>query len=80
MKSKENGEKKVILFNCSGHGLLDLKGFEEYLEGKLTDFELPEKEIERTKKDIPKNGTVKASKRILSTYFFIFFLNFYQLS
>ncbi len=56
MKSKETGEKKVILFNCSGHGLLDLKGFEEYLEGKLTDFELPEKEIERTKKDIPKMG------------------------
>ncbi|MFX0163071.1 MAG: TrpB-like pyridoxal phosphate-dependent enzyme [Candidatus Hodarchaeota archaeon] len=56
LKCKETGEEKVILFNCSGHGLLDLKGFEEYLEGNLTDFELPEKEIERARKDIPKVG------------------------
>ena len=32
---KEEGRKKVIVFNCSGHGLLDLGGYEKFLEGKL---------------------------------------------
>ncbi len=39
LKAKEEGEKKVILFNMSGHGLLDLKGYEDYLEGRLQDYE-----------------------------------------
>ncbi|ADT83134.1 TrpB-like pyridoxal phosphate-dependent enzyme [Thermococcus barophilus] len=39
LKAKENGEKKVILFNLSGHGLLDLKGYEDFLEGRLNDYE-----------------------------------------
>ncbi len=42
LEAKKRGEKKVILFNLSGHGLLDLKGYEDYLEGKLKDAE-PEK-------------------------------------
>jgi len=29
----------VILFNLSGHGLLDLAGYREFLEGKLKDYE-----------------------------------------
>ena len=36
---KKSNEKKVILFNLSGHGLLDLSGYQEYLEGKLPDYE-----------------------------------------
>jgi len=36
---KKSSEKKVILFNLSGHGLLDLSGYQEYLEGKLPDYE-----------------------------------------
>jgi tryptophan synthase beta chain len=39
LKCKETGEKKVILFNLSGHGLLDLSAYEEYNSGKLRDFE-----------------------------------------
>jgi len=39
---KRSKEKKVILFNLSGHGLLDLSGYQEYLEEKLPDYE-PEK-------------------------------------
>ncbi|WP_324735476.1 TrpB-like pyridoxal phosphate-dependent enzyme [Thermococcus sp. SY098] len=39
LKAKENGEKKVILFNLSGHGLLDLKGYEDFLEGRLNNYE-----------------------------------------
>lgn len=32
---REKNEKKVILFNLSGHGLLDLGGYGEYLSGAL---------------------------------------------
>lgn len=39
LDAKEKGEEKVILFNLSGHGLLDLKGYEDFLEGKLQDYE-----------------------------------------
>lgn len=34
-KCKERNEKKVILFNLSGHGLLDLGGYGEFLDGRL---------------------------------------------
>ena len=36
-KCRESGQKKVLLFNLSGHGLLDLSSFEAYLHGKLQD-------------------------------------------
>lgn len=36
-KAKEEGRKKVLLFNLSGHGLLDLSAYETYLTGKLQD-------------------------------------------
>src|SRR5450759_2360073 len=37
LQCKESGESKNILFNLSGHGLLDLGGYEEYIAGNLTD-------------------------------------------
>ncbi len=37
IKCRESGESKTILFNLSGHGLLDLAGYQEFLDGKLTD-------------------------------------------
>jgi tryptophan synthase beta chain len=37
LKCKETGEKKVILFNLSGHGLLDLSAYESYFTGGLKD-------------------------------------------
>ena len=36
---KKTGEAKVIAFNNSGHGLLDLSAYEAFQAGKLTDFE-----------------------------------------
>jgi tryptophan synthase beta chain len=36
-KCRETGQKKVLLFNLSGHGLLDLSAFENYLHGKIQD-------------------------------------------
>ncbi len=36
-RAREAGTKRVILFNLSGHGLLDLSAYETYLSGKLED-------------------------------------------
>ncbi len=35
LEAKQKGEKRIILFNLSGHGLLDLKGYEDYMKGLL---------------------------------------------
>lgn len=37
VKAREEGRKKVILFNLSGHGLLDLASYDAYLSGNLRD-------------------------------------------
>lgn len=37
VKCRESGEEKIILFNMSGHGLLDLKGYEDYIAGNLSE-------------------------------------------
>jgi tryptophan synthase beta chain len=36
-KAREEGRKKVILFNLSGHGLLDLASYDAFLSGHLRD-------------------------------------------
>ena len=46
-KAKEEGKEKVILFNFSGHGLMDLVGYDKYLSGQLSDYNLPQSEIEK---------------------------------
>lgn len=45
-KAREEGKEKVIIFNFSGHGLLDLKGYQAYFANELSDYELPQEEIE----------------------------------
>lgn len=47
LKAKEEGKEKVILFNWSGHGLVDLGAYEAFFRGKLQDHPLPEEEIMR---------------------------------
>jgi len=39
LKCKQTGEKKIITFNNCGHGLLDLQAYENFLAGKLKDWE-----------------------------------------
>ncbi len=46
LKTKENNEKKVILFNFSGHGFFDLLAYKEFMTGELKDYELPTMEIQ----------------------------------
>jgi tryptophan synthase beta chain len=41
-KAKEEGKEKVILMNWSGHGLMDLTGYDKFFSGELHDFPLPE--------------------------------------
>jgi tryptophan synthase beta chain len=53
-KCKETGEKKVILFNLSGHGHFDMAAYEQYFAGKLEDYEYPEEAIRRAERDLPK--------------------------
>ena len=51
-KCKESGEQKVILFNLSGHGLIDMTAYDSFLEGKLCDFELADEEIQKNLDEI----------------------------
>ena len=37
LAAKEEGSDRVILFNYSGHGLLDLSAYDAYLRGQLVD-------------------------------------------
>jgi tryptophan synthase beta chain len=37
LAAREADEERVILFNFSGHGLLDLSAYDDYLHGRLTD-------------------------------------------
>ncbi|MGE5395765.1 MAG: TrpB-like pyridoxal phosphate-dependent enzyme [Candidatus Saccharibacteria bacterium] len=45
LKAKEEGKEKVILFNFSGNGMMDLIGYDKYMTGQLQDYEYPEAEI-----------------------------------
>jgi tryptophan synthase beta chain len=53
-KARNEGKKKVILFNYSGHGLMDLSGYEAFMAGRLRDYELPEEELCKYTKDLEK--------------------------
>ncbi len=52
-KCKESGEEKVILFNLSGHGLIDMPSYSQYLNGDLINFKVSDEDITRFTKDIP---------------------------
>lgn len=54
LEAKQNGEKKTILFNYSGHGLLDLQAYKLLLEKKLDDYEYPDKDIKQALSELPK--------------------------
>jgi tryptophan synthase beta chain len=46
--AKEEGKEKTILFNWSGHGLMDLSGYEAYFDGKLDNYVLPDEYLQRS--------------------------------
>ena len=51
-RAKEEGKERVIVMNWSGHGLMDLAGYQNYFDGKLSDYELPEAELKQSLKGI----------------------------
>ena len=53
-KCIETGEEKVILFNLSGHGLIDMAAYDQYLSGSLIDFEVTDEEVQRNLDKIEK--------------------------
>jgi tryptophan synthase beta chain len=53
LEAKERGEKRVILFNLSGHGHFDLSAYDAYNSGLLQDFDYPAEEVEKIKDRLP---------------------------
>ena len=49
---KDTGEEKVILFNLSGHGLIDMAAYDQYLAGNLTNYELKDEDIQHNLNEI----------------------------
>jgi tryptophan synthase beta chain len=54
LAAKEAGERRVILFNLSGHGHFDLSAYEQYLSGKLEDYAYPAEKVKEALAAIPK--------------------------
>jgi tryptophan synthase beta chain len=57
LDAKKKGEKRVILFNLSGHGLLDLSAYQAYLSGKLVNYAYPAEAIQTALQDLPQVET-----------------------
>lgn len=47
-KAKEEGVSRTILFNLSGHGIIDLAAYDQYFSGKLDNYELSDEEIKKS--------------------------------
>ena len=45
IKCKVEGTKKTILFNLSGHGLVDMAAYDQYLAGDLVNYSLSNEDI-----------------------------------
>ena len=48
LKAKEEGTKKTILFNLSGHGLIDMSAYDQYLAGDLINYSLSDEDIKKS--------------------------------
>ena len=54
--AKEEGKEKVILFNLSGHGHVDMAAYDAYFNKELQDYEYPEAAIAESLSHLPKVG------------------------
>jgi tryptophan synthase beta chain len=56
--AREEGKQKTIVFNLSGHGLVDLAAYDNYFNGKLEDYNISDREIKDSLSSLPEiNGT-----------------------
>ena len=53
LDAKAKGEKRVILFNLSGHGHFDMMAYQAYLNGELEDFEYPVEAVREAMQHLP---------------------------
>ena len=53
-KCAETGEEKVILFNLSGHGLIDMTAYDQYLSGNLQNYEITDEMIKKNIDELEK--------------------------
>jgi tryptophan synthase beta chain len=53
LDAKAKGEKRVILFNLSGHGHFDMMSYQKYLSGELEDYAYPKEAIEEAMQHLP---------------------------
>jgi tryptophan synthase beta chain len=53
LKAKAENKEKVILIGLSGHGFLDMGAYESYIDGNLSDFELPQSELDKALNELP---------------------------
>jgi tryptophan synthase beta chain len=51
LECKESGESKVLLFNLTGHGLMDMAAYNQYLSGNLTNYAMSQEEVEKNLAD-----------------------------
>jgi len=54
LAAKQEGKEKVILFNLSGHGHVDMQAYDDYFAGKLTDYEYPAEKVKESLAHLPK--------------------------
>ncbi len=54
LECKETGEEKVILFNLSGHGLIDMSAYDQYLSGSLQDYEVTDEDVSKNIAELDK--------------------------
>jgi len=52
-QARKTGEKKVILFNLSGHGHFDLTAYNRYLSGDMEDYSYPDNEVKEISRHLP---------------------------
>ncbi len=53
LEAKKRGEKRVILFNLSGHGHFDMAAYQSYLAGELQDYAYPAEAVAEAMKELP---------------------------
>lgn len=54
LKCKVAGESKTLLFNLSGHGLIDMSAYDRYFANDLTNYEVTPEEIAESTKELEK--------------------------
>jgi tryptophan synthase beta chain len=54
LRAKEEREQRVVLFNLSGPGHVDMAAYDDYFAGRLEDFEYPAEKVRESLGRLPK--------------------------